>query len=765
MTDNLKKISLWIIYVGTALTLALPLFVDNGFFFPFVTSKAFAFRIIVEIMLLAFFFLAFTNPDFRLKRNPLVVIFSLFIFVAFVSSLIGQNFYGSFWGDMERSDGLFLLLHLLAYLIILLSVFREAKTWHKLFDISLGVAVLISFFAIAQILQLDNVLATSGSRADATFGNPSFLAGYMIFQIAIAAILFIVRRSKVARIYYAGVAVLFTWVILATQTRGAILGLLAGIVAATLILAWTKRDNKTIKYSSLGVFFMIVVVVGGLMLARSQSFVQDSEILRKMTTFSLSDRTIETRLVTWQAAWEGWKEKPLLGFGLENFNLVFDKNFPPIIYEDEGSVVWFDRAHNVIFDRGVTTGFIGLLLFLSFLFYPAYYLFRYTLRDPENRNIAIILIALSIAYFIQDLFVFETITTYISLFFILSYIGALYLPKKETSSFFSKDLFWKIVFGVYVIGLLPLLWFGTLAPASANRAVAEALRSNPNEDSLEVILERFDRAKQKGTYVQKEFRIQFAEFIVNNLGNAGPVNQAVMPIVLDVEEVLKKQIEEYPEDTKSYLLAMRYYNAMRQAVPGEEIERLDRALEMYPKLEELSPTRPPVPQEAGYTYRFLYEEYILKGKPSDAQDALEKSEQYFSQAIELNPAVVESYINLFSLYLKSQQADKAQALIQEAQERAPKFFNTQYLNRLLEVSKNNQNIEWILFFSKKIVEKNPTSVEAMIDYALSFAYLGQRQKATEIAEQLRGLGVAEEEVDQFIANVNSGFYEDESNSF
>jgi len=42
-------------------------------------------------------------------------------------------------------------------------------------------------------------------------------------------------------------------------------------------------------------------------------------------------------------AWEGVKEKPLLGWGQENFNLVFNKYYEPSLY---GQEVWFDRVHN-----------------------------------------------------------------------------------------------------------------------------------------------------------------------------------------------------------------------------------------------------------------------------------------------------------------------------------------------------------------------------------------------------------------------------------
>ena len=50
--------------------------------------------------------------------------------------------------------------------------------------------------------------------------------------------------------------------------------------------------------------------------------------------------------------------------------------------------------------------------------------------------------------------------------------------------------------------------------------------------------------------------------------------------------------------------------------------------------------------------------------------------------------------------------------------------------------------------------------DALIDLALSHAYLGDREKALELAEDIKSFGGDFiEQADLFIKNVNSGFYE------
>src|SRR3989344_463682 len=161
-----KKISLYTIYIGIGAILVSPILVDNRLFFPFITTKVFLFRVVVEII---------------------------------------------FWGDIERGEGLNLWLHLLAFFVILTSVVRTREAWLKLLDFSLGASLLLGFFGLGQVLKIENLLATSGTRVDATLGNPAFFAAYLLLQIGIAFILFTLRQSKIARGYYIAVILFYTF--------------------------------------------------------------------------------------------------------------------------------------------------------------------------------------------------------------------------------------------------------------------------------------------------------------------------------------------------------------------------------------------------------------------------------------------------------------------------------------------------------------------------------------------------------------------------
>ena len=836
MKEIVAKIALYIIYFGIAISLALPLFVDSDFFFPFITTRAFIFRTVVAFMLLGFLALMATKHDIRTRIGGVTGQFlGLFVLIAFVASLLGPNFYNSFWGDMERSEGLLLWLNLLAFFIIAVSVVRTEKNWLRLFDVSLGVAFLVALFGLGQYLGLESILNSGGSRVESTFGNAAFLAAYLIFHVAIAAILFVKRKFKEVSInkevilgliitvigglvtivsyaitdpggeyfifyglilfglykfinglknarkssnktmqllkgYYIAAALLFTWIIVATQTRGAVLGLAAGLFITSLLALWHYRGNATVKRLGVGTLLFVIVISGFIYFARNTSFAKDSILLQRLASISTTTRTAETRLLTWGAAWDGWKDNFLLGVGLENFNVIFNKNFPPRIYEDEGSVVWFDRAHNFIFDRATTTGILGLLTYLGFIIYPVYALWKKTKENQATVPLAIVASGLTAAFLIQNLFVFENITTYPILIFTWAFLADSASPPREEGIEGRLDsekpkssahaLAYSTAAVAFAVAIIPMLWITTWKPAQTNRVVALGMQERQGEQ--ETFSEFFEKMKEgidAETYGNPEYRLNFIEHVSITLGNRGEVLEAAKPYLEYTELQIDNLIEKNPNDAKNYLLAMRFYNDTRGALPGQEVQRLEIALSYYPRLQELSPTRPHVPQEVGYTYRYLMLGYMRTGETIKAQKAYGEAEDHFRQAIELQPQVVVSYTNLIRIYQEFGEDTRIQEVVNLMEERAVAYKSPRYLANMLAISKSNESLPWIEFFALKLTEVDSQNFNGWIDLALAYAYQDKRQEAIDAANKIKEFGgdfVAQ--ADAFIEQVNTGFY-------
>ena len=408
---NTEKILKYIIWAGLIGICFIPLIVKSNYFFPYIVPKTLAFRVIVEIIFLVFLGLAVFKKEYRPKINLVLILFFLYIFTVFASSLLGDSFYFSFWSNNERSEGLLLLLHLFGFLIVLSGFLRKIKDWLVIFEASFLSSILVSLVALGQYLHVDWILGSSGgARLASTIGNAGYVAGYLIFNIFFGLILFFFRKNKYARFYYIAGILLQIFIVLNTLTRGGILALFFSLMAFIAYLGFVQfKKNRIIKNTGIvlllaGIFFTSLIFIN-----KESDWIKKNPILGRITSISVETATAQTRLMTWNSAYQGFKEKPILGYGYENFYQVFDKYFNPKIYKKAGSVVWFDRGHNIIADRLITGGLIGLILYLSLLFVPLYYLWRWFYRSEKSNAQYLIPVVFNLvikAYLIKNLFLF-----------------------------------------------------------------------------------------------------------------------------------------------------------------------------------------------------------------------------------------------------------------------------------------------------------------------------------------------------------------------
>ncbi|MFA6428747.1 MAG: O-antigen ligase family protein [Candidatus Buchananbacteria bacterium] len=759
MTAKIEKFCLQLIFLGLGLSLITPLLVDNRFFFPFISTKVFWFRLIVEVMLVVYLFLVYLNSQYRPKLNYLTVLLTIFVAVALISSYFGPNFYGSFFGNMERGEGVVLWLHLLVFMLILTSVLKEEKIWLRFFDFSLVISFLLCLFSLGQLMHLGFILSTTGQRTEATIGNPAFLAAYLIFHLAFAVYLWCKKTSSSWRFYYTVLALLFVYIIFQTQTRGAVLGLIGGVLISSFLSWLLLIKNKKVK---LILPILLVIILGGsfvfLYLNRHSTWLQNYPALQRVASISTQEATAQTRLAAWQAAWTGWRQHFLWGYGLENYHVVFDKNFPPAIYQDEGSAVWFDRAHNIIFDRGVTTGVIGLVVYLAFLFWPLYY-FWFQQR-PKDLTKAIIFTGLVVAFFIQDLFVFETITTYIILMFAWAFLAYNLKQLKFNKIIPEQKFFWLALAVIGLILFFPVVNWLNILPAKNNMAAAAVMQYNPNQDDFFKNIEAWQAVLAVKDYGLQEYRAQYIDFFDQQLANLGEVVPAVKTIVNYTDQQVAEQIKRDPTEAKNYLIAMRHYDYTFAMDANTKVERLNQALSFLPPLENLTPTRPHIYQEAGYAHLYLYRIYLQdKNQAQMAQEAT-AAEKYFCQVITLNPQVVESYINLIMLYLNEGRTDLVNETLVLMEQNKIDYRQSHYLSRLISLALGNKNYKIAALFTEELVKLEPDNIETLIKLATFYAYDGQRQSAIAIANKVKEFGSDySQQADLFIAKVNSGYYE------
>ncbi|MCG2809566.1 MAG: O-antigen ligase family protein, partial [Candidatus Portnoybacteria bacterium] len=736
---NGEKFLKYIIWVGLIGICFIPLIVKSNYFFPYIVPKTLAFKVIVEIIFLAFLGLAVLKKEYRPKINLVLVLFFLYILTVFASSLLGDSFYFSFWSNNERSEGLLLLLHLFAFLSVLSGFLRKIKDWLIVFEASFLSSILVSLVALGQYLNLSWVLGSSdGDRLASTIGNAGYVAGYLIFNIFFGLILFFLRKNVYLRAYYVLGIFLQIFVVFNTLTRGGILALFFSLMALIVYLGFVQfRENKIIRNTGIVLLLAGIIFTSLVFINKESDWIKKNPILGRITSISVETATAQTRLMTWNSAYQGFKEKPILGYGYENFYQVFDKYFNPKIYKKAGSVVWFDRGHNIIADRLITGGLVGLFLYLGLLFCPLYYLWRWFYRSEKTNAqylIPVVFTLVMLAYFIQNLFIFEALVTYIPLFLVLGFISQFCPDYAEKFSQSKKP--YLVLLTVGIIIFLPVLFSVNIKLASANKELINAMIYAKTQKPQEAY-NKFIEVIEMETANNQEYRQHFGEFVAGIVANpSGLDDDWLRQAAFRGEQEFDKQIEEKPKQTRNYLMFARFLNKTYQS----DVRRLDKALALLKKSAELSPTRPQIYYEIGYTQFYWGKYYQSIGETEKAEQFFNQSIANMQKAIDLQNKVLESYVNMIMVLFIADKSEQVQFYLDEMDKISVSYHREDALSRMVNSAVHMENYQWTLKFNKELTEINPDKPNYWIDLALSYAYLGQKEKAVETAEKVKEFG-------------------------
>ncbi len=421
------------------LVIGVPLVYWSGSVYPYTIPKTVFFLIISELVMALYLGLAFMEPAFRPRRT--IWFWSILIFSALLLTVAftGEDFSRSFWSIQERNLGVFVFLHF-AGLSIALSALRNKIDWDKVWRFSLISSAAVAVLALIQLQVPDLLLQENpGSRPGSTFGNPTFMAGYALFHIFLGIYIFFKNQSGksfLGKYWPLMISVINIIAIFVSQTRGDLLGLGTGVLI--LLVFWSFHPpvtsnglektwgNKKLFRAILAILIFLGV---SFWLTRSASLWQNVPGLGRFQGISLEDSGLQPRLMAIKASWQGIKERPILGWGSENFNLAFNKYYDPSSLRTNYQETRFDKPHNFILEYLVSG---GVLLLLAFLFMSGAFLWQvFRSGDVFWTQMAAVAFA---AYFIRNLFVFDTIGPLLLLYLFMGATDAKYGNKKEQNA-------------------------------------------------------------------------------------------------------------------------------------------------------------------------------------------------------------------------------------------------------------------------------------------------------------------------------------------
>ncbi|MBI2673839.1 MAG: O-antigen ligase family protein [Candidatus Zambryskibacteria bacterium] len=626
-----KQILKYVIVTGLFLVPFISFLISSAFFFPFITTKAFAWRIIVEIVFAAWLILALLDTDYRPKKS--LILYAMFGFLAIVglADILGMDPIKSFWSNFERMDGFITLLHLGMFFIVISSVFKEVD-WKRWWNVSLVASFIMVLYSVLQIIGLKTI-NQGGVRVDGTLGNAIYLAVYMLFHIFIA-FLFMWREWKnIALRWVYGLLILTqAFVLYYTATRGAILGLLGGLLVIA-VLNVRNKENKIVRKAGISGLVGLVVLIGGFVLIRNSEFVISSPVLSRFSSLAIENLNRQGRYYVWPMALEGVKDRLFLGWGQENFSYVFQEYYSPEMYSLEP---WFDRAHNIFLDWAVAGGLLGLVAYLS-LYLTLIYLIWKPVRRPDggkDKNFShtekSILTGLVAAYFFHNFFVFDHLISYILFFSLLSYIhsrswqkGNLPVPVQEagsrpTAPRFAPGNILAVALPAVSILLVLSLYFANVKPIMANVFLIEALKSLQTPGKMAAATQYFQKAHNTS-------RLGRPEVLEHMLSNAINILQS------DISMEEKNAFFSFVKDAALTQNEGLKEDARYQLITGSFLSStgfLDEALVSLERARTLMPDKQQIYFEIGAAY-------INKKEPLKALEV-------FKEAYELAPEYTEA---------------------------------------------------------------------------------------------------------------------------
>ena len=666
--NNEKKTGVWtietpfekflrlLIFGGIFLILFTPLLVNKKYFFPFVAPKSIFFLAISEIIFFCWLILIICSKKYRPKFN--LVIFSLILFLIFsiISSFLGIDFSRSFWSKSERMTGLLLLFHLFAFFLVVLSVARRETDWKMIFAVSLFVCLIISFIALSDRFnflfhpepnypdsfskfgEFLNKLSFSynpntqsfhmSDRGGSTLGNTSFFGTYVLFNLFFAIWLFLKSKKLPLKIYS---LISFIFIVLTLfianpgSARAAKLSFLGGLSLVFLLYLAFRSQKEGIRILGRALLIGALIIVSTAFYLFPKEGNKVNEIFVKMAT--------KSRLISAEVALNAVKEKPLFGWGPENYEIAFVKHFNPKMYLREyGGEVWFDRAHNIIWDTFVATGIFGFLSYLFIFFSVFYFLFKKYFKGRIDFWTAAIFPSLLVAYFVQNLTVFDMVSSYLMFFLVLGFVSSLKDKSNEQSQ--DKGLNLGKAFLVFLIFLVFIVCFIKFIsqPIKANKSLIEGINSNPLDSDGRLELFNKTLEIELGKYQNRDYMATHIFSIIQNYSSQMKEENLKEELGFIINE-LEKTKKQSPSDCQSLLRLGEGY--MQYFLFFADEEKLKSAEEVFTEFAILSPNHPIV-------YWKLTQIELFK---QDSNKALELAQK----AVALEPGILNSHLVLIQV--------------------------------------------------------------------------------------------------------------------
>ncbi len=623
---------------------------------------------LVTVYTLALFFIVVISV-FK-SRDQIERILWASLFVAYmtavigISQIVGVNLLQSSSGGERITATLGNATYLSAYLLIHLFIACYAF-------IRSPRGILTKMFMWFSLL-LDIVLVVihfrygspdgHGGIWNQVFGDPLVALSFCIIQLLAVFPLFFKDRFsmqlRIDKFIPALLLCMFVLLMINTQTRGAIIGLAFGAFAVLVGGFASKQFSRTARLVCAGFLLAGIIGVGGIFIFKDSALIKSTPVFQKISSISFTDATTRSRLATWHSAIEGFAERPVFGWGVENFQELFNKHFPTEIYTDEGTPLWFDRPHNLLLQYLAEGGVIGIGLYLAFLITLIIASFK---KLPRKE--ALFLLGFIVAYIGQNVFVFDSINSYLPLYIVLAFsYASIYVYSAQAVDAEKKALVPRVGGAAVVIVVGAVLWMGlwytVFWPLSVNKEFVSYYFAQTSSQTPgykpEITKKVFDLIDHSPYLGRAELLGVYSEFAVSRFRDDNPNGDDMKFLASGLEERFdRERAQGYTKDARFNMFEL---NLLLNAGQFDPIF-YEKALALSNESIPLSPDRPQF--------------YYIRGRVYMNMKQYDKGIADFKHAVELAPLIPEAHSNLFAAYATMGDKDHARTELMELSKLMP----------------------------------------------------------------------------------------------
>jgi len=651
------------LYLGVFAILCMPFVVSFDVLYPYTVPKALWVQTLNWIMLSIYLCGIILNKElyvrYKPKLNFIFYLYLTYILLYFLSSIFGDDFNFSFFGEFQRMNGVYWHLHTLIFLFILSGCSNINKFFYNLFSFIFFTGFIFATFYILEyykIFYFDMPGYSDQTRAVFTTGNPGFAGLYMmliffigfgLFKVNFVNIPFsLLRLNKIkylykCYIYYLYISItmfLLLYAIILTASRSVIPGLLSGIIMYAILLFFSFK-NQISQRNLINVICVIIFIFISIVLLFLVTGIIDTSIDRFANIINNQseggDRGLSSRLSNINVAINAFLERPLLGYGMNNFLIPYNKFVIP-----SQITTWeMDNAHNIFLHTLSTGGILTLLTYLYLMFLIMLNSIRkgrfiFSDKDYGLSGIMFVIPIFFAGYFIHQLFWFDIHESYLLIMIMFAIMNmSVKTPEIVINKLSKIKIIIKTIFGSIIARNARFISVSIIISILLIFINVEIKMYQTSSDIWDYSQITISETKQEG-YLQSKINQ-----IMKAINRFPPMSNEATTFLINNSITWVPNLK---EPSRSQLLNVAF-------VEGQN------AINRHPNYWKLH-------ARLGVLY---YEALKVSENEDDITKYKRNAEKLFKDSIKLGPSRVHAYKMLIVLYLYNDEDEKAAMIVEK----------------------------------------------------------------------------------------------------